>query len=102
MLTGAASIGGQYPFHALGDMQRRQGRAGDVADVAAELEGTAAGLADELRKPAGLAHFAPVRLTVLQDFDAHTAPAGVERHRVVDIEVLADSVIAHAHTHNLI
>src|SRR5258708_1557908 len=80
MLTGAASIGGQYPFHALGDMQRRQGRAGDVADVAADLEGTAAGLAGELRKPAGLAHFAPVRLTVLQDFDAHHAPGRIEPH----------------------
>src|SRR5882762_4857982 len=95
MLTGAASIGGQYPSHALGDMQRRQGRAGDVADVAADLEWAAAALADELRKPAGLAHFAAVRLAVLQDLDTHHAPGGVERHRVVDIEVLADDVIDH-------
>jgi len=35
----------------------------------------------------------PVGLAVLQDFDAHHASAGVERHRVVDIEALADDVI---------
>src|SRR5258708_14202230 len=62
MLTGAASIGGQYPFHALGDMQRRQGGAGDVADVPADLEGTAPPLPDELRNPARLPPFAPVHL----------------------------------------
>src|SRR5258708_9653855 len=95
MLTCAASIGGQYPFHALGDMERRQGRAGDVADIAADLEGTAASLADELPQPAGLAHFAPVRLAVLQDFDARHAPGRVERHPAIDIDVLADDVIDH-------
>src|SRR5262249_61250430 len=102
ILTCRASIGGQYPFHALGDVQRRQGRAGDVPDIAADLESTAASLANELRQPASLANFASVRLAVLQDVDAHYASAGVERHRVVDIKVLADNVIDHEQAEELL
>src|SRR5580700_7835492 len=77
VLAGAAAIGRQDPLHALGDVERRQGGTGNIADVAADLEGTAARLADELREPAGLAHLATIRFAVLQDIDAHHASARV-------------------------
>src|SRR5438046_8992579 len=51
-LSEAIAIGCQYSLHTFGDMRRRQGRAGDVSDVAVDLERAAAGLADELREPA--------------------------------------------------
>src|SRR5579864_5004135 len=87
LLAGAVAIGRQDPLHALGDVQRRQGGTGNIADVASDLEGTAARFADELRQPSGLAYLAAIRFAVLQDIDPHHPPAGVESHRIVDIEM---------------
>src|SRR5437016_11922199 len=90
ILAEAIAIGCQYPFHAFGDMRRRQGRAGDVPDIAVDLERAAASLADELRKPARASDLAAIGLPVLQDLDAVNGAAWRQRHRVVDIEVLSD------------
>jgi hypothetical protein len=71
-------------------MRRRQGRAGDIADVAVDLERAAAGLAHELREPARAPDLAAIGLPVLQDLDAVDGAARRQRHRVIDIEVLSD------------
>src|SRR5258708_30262801 len=91
----AVAIGCQYSLHAFGDMCRRQGRAGNVADVAVDLERAAAGLADELREPARAPDFAAIGLPVLQDLDAVDGAARRQCHRVVDIEVLSDHPVEH-------
>src|SRR6202011_3903288 len=89
-LSEAVAIGCQYSLHTFGDMRRRQGRAGDIADVAVDLERAATGLADELREPARAPDLAAIGLPVLQDLDAVNGAVRRQRHRVVDIEMLAD------------
>src|SRR6202035_865959 len=86
------SISGQNSLHAFGDVDGRQRRTGDVADIVAHFQRTAAGLADELRKPAWAAHFAAIGFSVGQNIDALHAAAH-DRHRIVDIEMLADDMV---------
>src|SRR5260370_34969687 len=66
-LSEAVAIGCQYSLHAFGDMRRRQGRAGNVADVAVDFERAAAGLADEFGEPGRGPGFAAIGLPVLQN-----------------------------------
>src|SRR5579872_1000211 len=69
------AIGGQNSFHAFREVQGRQGRTRNVADITADLEGARAGLADELRKPTRAAHFATVRFSIgknIHPFDVAT------------------------------
>src|SRR5581483_2836406 len=94
-LVDAFAIGRQNSFHTFGDVGRRQRRAGDVADVAVDLQRAARGLADNLSKPARASDLAPVGFPIFQDFDALHRAGGAERHGVVDIEVLADHAIKH-------
>src|ERR1700674_144611 len=89
-LSEAVCIERQYPLYALGHMVRGQGRAGNVADVLVHREGIGAGLADELGEPARAPDFASVRFPVLQDLHAMHLAARIERHRIVDEEMLAD------------
>src|ERR1700730_2356594 len=89
-LSEAIAIGCQYPLHTFGDVSRRQRCAGDIPDVAVDLERAAAGLADELREPARAPDLAAIGLPVLQDLDAVNGAVRRQRHRVVDIEMLAD------------
>src|SRR5258708_8173888 len=69
-LSEAVAIGCQNSLHTLGDMRRRQRRAGDVSDIAVDLERAAAGLADKLREPARAPDFAAIGLPVLQALHA--------------------------------
>jgi len=73
-------------------VHRGQCGAGNIADVGAHFQRTAAGLADELPEPARASDLAAIGLPVLQDVDAVDAAAD-DRHGVVDIEVLSDHVI---------
>src|SRR4029077_20514164 len=87
------SIGRQNAFDAFGDVQRRQRRARNVANIAADLQGAGAGLADELRQPARASHLAAIGLAILQYIDAADASARIDRHRIVDVEMLADDMV---------
>src|SRR5258705_9182871 len=88
MLSSAVPIGGQYPFHALGHMVRRQRRARNVPDVLIHLQRAPAALAHELRKPARFPNLAAVRLPVLQNVHALDPSARVQGDGIVDVEVL--------------
>src|SRR5579863_6269545 len=88
-----AAIGRQYPFHAFGDMRRGQRRAGNIPDVAVDLERTRVRLSDELREPARTSDLAAVRFAVLQDLDFMHGPCRGQRDGVVDIEVFADDPV---------
>src|ERR1700722_3049947 len=85
----------EYLLHALGHVMGGQRRAGNVADVAVDLERACARLADELREPARLPHLAAIGLAILQDVDAMNLAARTERYRVVDEQVLADHAVEH-------
>src|ERR1051325_10354340 len=82
-------------LHAFGDVMAGERRARDIADVVADREGARAGLADELREPARPAHLAAVGFAILQDVDAMDAAARVERHGIIDVEMLADHAVEH-------
>src|SRR5258708_34718087 len=64
------SISGQNSLHALGDVNGRQRGTGDVADITAHFQGTAAGLANELRQPTRAADFAAIGFAIGQNVDA--------------------------------
>src|SRR5262249_19938088 len=81
---------GHDPLHAFGHMVRRQSGAGNVADVAADLQRAAAGFSDELREPARRPDLAAVRLAILQDLHAADSSARVERNGIIDVEMLSD------------
>src|SRR5436305_2407774 len=93
ILSEAIAIGCQYSLHTLGDVRRRQRGAGDISDVAVDLERTAAGLADKLCEPARTADLSAIGLPVLQDLDAVNGAAWRQRHCVVDIEVFSDHAV---------
>src|SRR5260370_14826705 len=84
ILPQSIAIGRQYPFDAFGDMAGRQRRAGNVANVAVDLERAAAGFADELRQPAGASDLASVRFPILQNLDAMHGPCGRQRDGIID------------------
>ena len=60
----------QNSLHAFGHVHRGQRGAGNVADVGAHFERTAAGLADELPEPARASDLAAIGLAILQNVDA--------------------------------
>src|SRR5258708_20680606 len=73
-LSEAVAIGCQNSLHTLGDMRRRQRRAGDVSDIAVDLERAAPGLADKLPEPAPAPDFPALGLPGLQDLDPVVGP----------------------------
>src|SRR5262245_4523340 len=89
-LAPTAAIGQQDPLDALGDVLRGERGARDVADVLTDRQRAARGLADELREPARTANLAAIRLAIFQDIDPADTAAGIDGHRVVDVEVLSD------------
>src|ERR1044071_3518742 len=66
-------VGSQQAFDAVGDVTARQRRTGNVLDVAIELQRVAVLLADELRAPPRVPHFATVGFAILEDLDAADA-----------------------------
>src|SRR5215467_1992345 len=92
-LASAAAIDRQDPLDAFSDMLGRQRRSRDVADVVPDLESAAVGLADELCEPARTSHVPAVGLAVLKNLYAAHLSAGIQRHRVIDVEVLSDHMI---------
>src|SRR6266536_960022 len=92
-LSPAVAIERDDPLDAFGHVKRRQRRAGNIADIAADPQRTAAGLSDELPEPAGVPDLAAVGLAILQNLDPMDAPARVQGDGIVDIEMLADHVI---------
>src|SRR5215470_5331412 len=84
---------GQNPFHAFGHVMGRQGRAGDVADILANLKRAGTGFSNKLSQPTRVPDLTTIGFTVLQNIDATHATAGIKCHDVVDIEVLADHVV---------
>src|SRR2546425_3321846 len=93
MLSG--SIESQDFPDTFGDVMRRQGGAGNIADVPVHLERAPARLSNELGEPAGVSDLAAIGLAVLKDVDAAHLAAQVQGHGIVDIEVLADHTIEH-------
>src|SRR5262249_43827840 len=81
------------PLHAFGHVMRRQGGAGNIANIAAHLERTGAGLANKLRQPARTSDLAAIGLAILQNLHTANPSARIQRHRVVDIEMLSDDAI---------
>ena len=75
------------------DVMRRQRRAGNIADIVADLQRAGIALAGELRKPARAPDLAAVGLAILQDIHLTDAPAGVEGDRVIDVKMLSDDMI---------
>src|SRR5690242_11116489 len=64
MLAEVAGMIGQHLLHALGQVGRRQGRTGDVADIGVDPNLVRVALADELREPVRVVHLAAVGLPV--------------------------------------
>src|SRR5260370_5311422 len=93
ILPQSIAIGRQYPFDAFGDVGGRQRRAGNVANVAVDLERAAAGFANELRQPARASDLAAIGFPVLQDLDAVHGPCGRQRDGIIDQEMLADDAV---------
>src|SRR6202008_1122343 len=91
----AMTIEPEDRLHAFGHVMGGERRAGDVADIAADRERARAGLADELREPARPADLTAVRFAILQDVDAMDAAARIERHGVIDEQMLADDAVEH-------
>src|SRR5712691_11963351 len=58
---------GQYPLHAFGHVLRRQGGAGNIANIIAHLQGARAGFSDELGEPTRTPDLAAIRFAILQD-----------------------------------
>src|SRR5262249_52461584 len=81
------------PLYAFGHVMRRQGGAGNIANVAAHLQRTGAGLAGKLRQPARTSDLAAIGLTILQNLHSTNPPGRIQRHCVVDIEMLSDNAI---------
>src|SRR5690349_11205980 len=88
-------------LHAFGHVMGRERRARDVAYVVVDRERARTGLADELRQPARPADLAAVGFAILQDIDAMDAAARIERHRIVDVEMLADDAVEHEQSDHL-
>src|SRR5215471_890068 len=85
-LSKAGLIEGQDPLDPFGHVLRREGRAGDVADVLVDGDRIAAGLAAELVQPAMAGDLAAVRLAVLEHLDRLDPAVRLEGHAVVDDE----------------
>src|SRR6266536_41082 len=95
MLPDLVSIERQDFLDPFGDVMRRQGGAGNIADVPVHLERTPARLSNELGEPTGVSDLAAIGLAVLKDIDAAHLAAQVQGHGIVDIEVLADHTVEH-------
>src|SRR5215472_5688191 len=92
-LSQAGVIEGEDTFDAFGHMTRRERGAGDVADILVELDRILARLADELCEPAPIADLAAIGFAIFQDLDMPDATVRIERHRVIDHQMLADHVV---------
>ncbi len=88
-----AGSNGHDPLHAFGHVVRRQGGAGNIADVAAHLQRARARLSDELREPTRASDLAAIGLAVLQDVHVPNPPARIQGHDVVDVEMLPDHAV---------
>src|SRR5258708_38887374 len=87
ILPQSIAIGRQYPFDAFGDMGGRQRRAGNVANVAGDLQRAAAGFADKRRQPARAPDLAPIGFPVLQDLDAVHGPRRGQGDGIIDQKI---------------
>ena len=81
------------PPDAIGYMARRQGRAGNVLDIAIEAQRARDRLAHELVAPVRIAHLRAVDFEVLDDLNLADAAVGVEAERVRDQFMLADHLV---------
>src|SRR6185369_8947391 len=76
-----------------GDVPAGKRRTADIADIALERERVGARFADELGEPFCVAHFAAVRLAILEDLDAAHASLRLDAHRVGDELAFAEHLI---------